>query len=60
MAGVREEIAQGAEAGTTGAYEQAASPDQVFMGLERYWRKRAEAASESAGAPRQGSGPRVS
>ena len=26
------------------AYEQAAPPDQLYKGLERYWRKRAEAA----------------
>ena len=27
------------------AYEQAAPPDQLYAGLERYWRKRAEAVS---------------
>ena len=27
------------------AYEQAAPPDQLYAGLERYWRKRADAVS---------------
>ncbi len=32
-------------------YEQAAPPDQLYAGLERYWRKRAEKASQPPGAP---------
>ena len=31
-------------------YEQAAPPDQLFAGLERYWRKRGEKASQAPGA----------
>jgi glyoxylase-like metal-dependent hydrolase (beta-lactamase superfamily II) len=51
IAGIKKEIADGAEPGTTAAYAQAVPPDQVFMGLERYWRKRAEAMGTSH-APR--------
>ncbi len=39
MAGVREEVEAGCEPGTAPAYEQAAPADQLFAGLERYWRK---------------------
>ena len=42
MAGVREEIADNAEEELLEAYEQAAPPDQLYAGLERYWRKRAD------------------
>jgi glyoxylase-like metal-dependent hydrolase (beta-lactamase superfamily II) len=59
MAGVREEIARGAEPSTAEAYEQAAPADQVFMGLERYWRKREEAA-DGAGRSQERPTPRVS
>jgi glyoxylase-like metal-dependent hydrolase (beta-lactamase superfamily II) len=60
IAGIEEEIARGAEPGTTAAYAQAAPPDQVFMGLERYWRKRAEAAAEGDPAARGRETPWVS
>ena len=43
VAGVREEIAEHVDAETAAAYEQAAPPDQLYAGYERYWRKRAEA-----------------
>jgi glyoxylase-like metal-dependent hydrolase (beta-lactamase superfamily II) len=43
IAGVREEIAENAEEELLEAYEQAAPPDQLYAGLERYWRKRADA-----------------
>ena len=52
IAGVRDEIAGGAEADAQDAYAQAAPADQIYAGLERYWRKRAEVES--------GAGPRVS
>ncbi len=39
-AGVRDEIALEAGPGMVEAYVQAASPDQLYEGLERYWRKR--------------------
>jgi hypothetical protein len=42
-AGVREEIERGAEPGLLATYVQAAAPEQLYAGLERYWRKRAEA-----------------
>lgn len=37
--GVHTEIARLAEVGTAAAYEQAAPADQLYAGLERYWRK---------------------
>ena len=40
---VRSEIGRRVDAETAAAYEQAAPPDQLYAGLERYWRKRAEA-----------------
>jgi glyoxylase-like metal-dependent hydrolase (beta-lactamase superfamily II) len=43
VAGVRDEIAQHVDSETAPAYEQAAPPDQLYAGLERYWRKREEA-----------------
>ncbi|HLY49692.1 MAG TPA: MBL fold metallo-hydrolase [Solirubrobacteraceae bacterium] len=41
----------GAEAELVPAYLQAAAPEQVYAGLERYWRKRAEAVPPAAGPP---------
>jgi glyoxylase-like metal-dependent hydrolase (beta-lactamase superfamily II) len=43
VAAVRSEIAGQVDAETAAAYEQAAPPEQLYAGLERYWRKRAEA-----------------
>jgi glyoxylase-like metal-dependent hydrolase (beta-lactamase superfamily II) len=43
MAGVRAEIEEHADPALLEAYEQAAPPDQLYAGLERYWRKRADA-----------------
>jgi glyoxylase-like metal-dependent hydrolase (beta-lactamase superfamily II) len=43
VSGVREEIAEHVDSDTAAAYEQAAPPEQLYAGLERYWRKRAEA-----------------
>jgi glyoxylase-like metal-dependent hydrolase (beta-lactamase superfamily II) len=40
---VRSEIGNAVDSETAAAYEQAAPPDQLYAGLERYWRKRAEA-----------------
>jgi glyoxylase-like metal-dependent hydrolase (beta-lactamase superfamily II) len=42
IAGVRDEIADGADPALLEAYALAAAPDQVYAGLERYWRKREE------------------
>jgi hypothetical protein len=47
IAGIESEIAQGAAQEIRGAYAQAAAPDQMYAGLERFWRKRAEATSSS-------------
>jgi glyoxylase-like metal-dependent hydrolase (beta-lactamase superfamily II) len=47
VAGVRDEVARHVDAETAAAYEQAAPPEQLYAGLERYWRKRAEAVSSS-------------
>jgi glyoxylase-like metal-dependent hydrolase (beta-lactamase superfamily II) len=43
VAGVRSEIAEHADPELLDTYEQAAPPEQVYAGLERYWRKRSEA-----------------
>ena len=45
-AGVRQRIAEHAP-DLEVAYEQAAPPEQLYMGLERWHRKRAEAAAQS-------------
>lgn len=42
IAGVRDEITAGAGDDAQDAYGQAAPADQIYAGLERYWRKRAE------------------
>jgi glyoxylase-like metal-dependent hydrolase (beta-lactamase superfamily II) len=47
MAGIRAEIAEHAEPELLETYEQAAPADQLYAGLERYWRKRADAARAS-------------
>jgi hypothetical protein len=41
--GVRAEVAEHVDAETAAAYEQAAPPEQLYAGLDRYWRKRADA-----------------
>lgn len=43
VASVRGEIAKHVDSDTGAAYEQAAPPEQLYAGLERYWRKRDEA-----------------
>jgi glyoxylase-like metal-dependent hydrolase (beta-lactamase superfamily II) len=45
VTGVRDEIARSVDPETAEAYEQAAPAEQLYAGLERYWRKRAEAVS---------------
>ena len=39
VAELRAEIEREAEPGTAAAYEQAVPPDQIYQGLERFWRK---------------------
>jgi len=43
VATIRDEIERLADHGLLPNYAQAAPPDQMYAGLERYWRKRAEA-----------------
>jgi glyoxylase-like metal-dependent hydrolase (beta-lactamase superfamily II) len=50
VAGVRDEVERGAGASLVAQYTQAAPPDQLYMGLERYWRKRAESIPPARGA----------
>jgi glyoxylase-like metal-dependent hydrolase (beta-lactamase superfamily II) len=42
ISGVTAEIERCSEAGTLPAFTQAAPPEQLYAGLTRYWRKRAE------------------
>lgn len=44
---VRAEIAEHVEPDVAAAFEQAAPAEQLYAGLERYWRKRAEAAARA-------------
>jgi glyoxylase-like metal-dependent hydrolase (beta-lactamase superfamily II) len=41
----------GVDGGLIPAYKQAAPPDQLYLGLERYWRKRADSVPPAEGAP---------
>ncbi len=47
IAAIRSEIEADAGAAVAAAYVQAAPPEQLYAGLSRYWRKRAESASVS-------------
>jgi glyoxylase-like metal-dependent hydrolase (beta-lactamase superfamily II) len=47
IAGLGDELARGAEPDAIDAYTQAAPLDQLYAGLERYWRKRSEKAQDS-------------
>ena len=40
--GLRAQITAAVGEEAAAAFLQAAPPDQIFLGLERYWRKRAE------------------
>jgi glyoxylase-like metal-dependent hydrolase (beta-lactamase superfamily II) len=42
VAAVKDELRSEVEPDAVARYEQAVAPDQIYMGLERYWRKRAE------------------
>jgi glyoxylase-like metal-dependent hydrolase (beta-lactamase superfamily II) len=50
IASVRNEIERHADPELLPAYAQAAPPDQIYQGLARYWRKRAEAVQPSGPA----------
>jgi glyoxylase-like metal-dependent hydrolase (beta-lactamase superfamily II) len=43
IAAMEEELLEASDPATVEAFEQAAPPNQLYMGLERYWRKKAEA-----------------
>jgi glyoxylase-like metal-dependent hydrolase (beta-lactamase superfamily II) len=45
IAAVQRQIADGSDPDLPPAYEQAAPPEQLYAGLERYWRKRAPGVS---------------
>jgi glyoxylase-like metal-dependent hydrolase (beta-lactamase superfamily II) len=42
IARLEEELVDATDPATVESYEQAAPPNQLYMGLERYWRKKAE------------------
>jgi hypothetical protein len=42
IANLEETLARETDPATVEAFEQAAPPDQLYQGLARYWRKRAE------------------
>lgn len=51
IAGVHAEIEAHTDARFHPAYTQAAPPEQLYAGLERYWRKRAETVRSAAAPP---------
>ena len=51
VAGLRADLAAGVDEALVGAYTQAAPPEQLYLGLERYWRKRADSVPPAQGAP---------
>jgi glyoxylase-like metal-dependent hydrolase (beta-lactamase superfamily II) len=51
IAAIEEEIAAGTQAEWTEAFSQAAPPDQLYAGLSRYWRKRAEVLPPAGSPP---------
>jgi glyoxylase-like metal-dependent hydrolase (beta-lactamase superfamily II) len=51
IAAIQREIAASASPKVAQAYTQAAAPDQLYAGLERYWRKREERAGRAQSAP---------
>jgi glyoxylase-like metal-dependent hydrolase (beta-lactamase superfamily II) len=48
---IERQIEEHADPGLLPTYTQAAAPDQLYGGLERYWRKRAERVPPAAGPP---------
>jgi glyoxylase-like metal-dependent hydrolase (beta-lactamase superfamily II) len=51
VTGIEEEIVRSVGPEIAAAYVQAAPPKQLYAGLERYWRKRAQASSPTSDAP---------
>jgi glyoxylase-like metal-dependent hydrolase (beta-lactamase superfamily II) len=51
IAGVRADLERAVDAGLIPAYIQAAPPEQLYLGLDRYWRKRADSVPPAQGAP---------
>lgn len=54
IAGVVGELESAVDPQSVAAYIQAAPPEQLYAGLSRYWRKRAEASAQGDGAPHDG------
>jgi glyoxylase-like metal-dependent hydrolase (beta-lactamase superfamily II) len=48
VARLEERVRDNADGDTASRYVQAAPPDQMYLGLERYWRKRAERETQAA------------
>ena len=42
IARLEDQLIDATDLATVEAFEQAAPPNQLYMGLERYWRKKAE------------------
>jgi hypothetical protein len=42
IARMEQDLLDQTDAATVECFEQAAPPNQLYMGLERYWRKKAE------------------
>jgi glyoxylase-like metal-dependent hydrolase (beta-lactamase superfamily II) len=51
VAGVGADLERGVDESLIRAYKQAAPPDQLYLGLERYWRKRSDSVPPAHGAP---------
>jgi glyoxylase-like metal-dependent hydrolase (beta-lactamase superfamily II) len=51
VAALGADLERGVEEGLIPAYKQAAPPNQLYLGLERYWRKRADSVPPAEGAP---------
>lgn len=48
---IEQEIENAAAEGTPAAYQQAAPAEQIYLGLDRYWRKRGDSLPPAGGAP---------
>jgi glyoxylase-like metal-dependent hydrolase (beta-lactamase superfamily II) len=51
VAALHADLEREVEHGLAGAYTQAAPPEQLYLGLDRYWRKRADSVPPAHGAP---------
>ena len=51
VAALGADLERSVDASLIPAYKQAAPPDQLYLGLERYWRKRSDSVPPAEGAP---------